>query len=226
MPQLARRIGRARPSAIMQVARKAARLKAEGRDIINFSIGVPNFLPGEHVYAAAHAAVDADSGQYGTNLNKLVFTVEPDSGAIQGVTSQVLSLVAPEAVYPIDGPTQDIVNAAVAAAKPLGAVPLGELDKPFSRAKFASGSANRGGESTLGNLVAEVQRWATSDPIFGGAQIAFMNPGGLRADMVGQNASGYPAMLTYKQAALVQPFANTLVNMRMTGAQVSYCRRR
>jgi len=66
-PQLARRIGRARPSAIMQVARKAARLKAEGRDIINFSIGVPNFLPGPHVYAAAHEAVDADSGQYGTN---------------------------------------------------------------------------------------------------------------------------------------------------------------
>ena len=67
MPQLARRIGRARPSAIMQVARRAARLKAEGRDIINFSIGVPNFLPGEHVYAAAHRALDGDSGQYGSN---------------------------------------------------------------------------------------------------------------------------------------------------------------
>ena len=67
MPQLARRIGRARPSAIMQVARKAARLKAEGRDIINFSIGVPNFLPGEHVYAAAHRAIDGDTGQYGAN---------------------------------------------------------------------------------------------------------------------------------------------------------------
>ena len=52
MPQLARRIGRAKPSAIMQVAEKAKRLKAEGRDIISFSIGVPNFLPGEHVYAA------------------------------------------------------------------------------------------------------------------------------------------------------------------------------
>jgi len=67
MPQLARRIGRARPSAIMQVARRAARLEAEGRDIINFSIGVPNFLPGEHVYAAAHRALDGDSGQYGSN---------------------------------------------------------------------------------------------------------------------------------------------------------------
>ena len=50
MPQFARRIGRAKPSAIMQVAEKAKRLKAEGRDIISFSIGVPNFLPGEHVY--------------------------------------------------------------------------------------------------------------------------------------------------------------------------------
>ena len=67
MPQLARRIGRARPSAIMQVAEKAKRLKAEGRDIISFSIGVPNFLPGEHVYAAAREALARDSGQYGSN---------------------------------------------------------------------------------------------------------------------------------------------------------------
>lgn len=67
MPQLAARVGRAKPSAIMQVAEKAKRLKAEGRDIISFSIGVPNFLPGEHVYAAAREALTKDSGQYGSN---------------------------------------------------------------------------------------------------------------------------------------------------------------
>ena len=67
MPQLARRIGRAKPSAIMQVAEKAKRLKAEGRDIISFSIGVPNFLPGEHVYHAVREALARDSGQYGSN---------------------------------------------------------------------------------------------------------------------------------------------------------------
>jgi aspartate aminotransferase len=67
MPQLARRIGRAKPSAIMLVAETAKRLKAEGRDIISFSIGVPNFLPGEHVYAAARDALARDSGQYGSN---------------------------------------------------------------------------------------------------------------------------------------------------------------
>ena len=72
---------------------------------------------------------------------------------------------------------------------------------------------NRGGESTLGNLVAEVQRWATEPEEFGGAQIAFMNPGGLRANMAGPT-------VTYRQAASVQPFANTLVNMDLTGAQI------
>lgn len=67
MPSLAQRVGRAKPSAIMVVAEKAKRLKAEGRDIVSFSIGVPNFLPGPHVYEAVREALLKDSGQYGSN---------------------------------------------------------------------------------------------------------------------------------------------------------------
>lgn len=67
MPQLAQRVGRAKPSAIMVVAEKARQLKAQGRDIISFSIGVPNFLPGPHVYDAVRKALECDSGQYGSN---------------------------------------------------------------------------------------------------------------------------------------------------------------
>ncbi|HWU51805.1 MAG TPA: pyridoxal phosphate-dependent aminotransferase [Tahibacter sp.] len=67
MLKLAARMGRAKPSAIMAVAEKAKQLKAEGRDIVSFSIGVPNFLPGEHVYAAVREALARDSGQYGSN---------------------------------------------------------------------------------------------------------------------------------------------------------------
>ncbi len=67
MPKFAQRMSRAKPSAIIAIAENAKRLKAEGRDIISFSIGIPNFLPGKHVYDAAHAALDADSGQYGSN---------------------------------------------------------------------------------------------------------------------------------------------------------------
>ena len=67
MPHLAARMSRAKPSAIMLIAEKAKQLKAAGRDIISFSIGVPNFLPGPHVYEAARTALEKDSGQYGSN---------------------------------------------------------------------------------------------------------------------------------------------------------------
>jgi 2',3'-cyclic-nucleotide 2'-phosphodiesterase (5'-nucleotidase family) len=40
--------------------------------------------------------------------------------------------------------------------------------------------------------------------------ITFMNPGGLRADIAAGEVS-------YAQAAAVQPFANTLVSMNLTG---------
>lgn len=67
MPNLAARMSRAKPSAIMAVADKAKALKAAGRDVVSFSIGVPNFLPGDHVYAAVREALAKDSGQYGSN---------------------------------------------------------------------------------------------------------------------------------------------------------------
>src|SRR5690606_41452511 len=67
MLKLATRMSRAKPSAIMLIADKARQLRAAGKDIISFSIGVPNFLPGPHVYAAAREALEHDSGQYGSN---------------------------------------------------------------------------------------------------------------------------------------------------------------
>ncbi len=168
------------------------------------------------------------AGQYGYNLNQLVFKVDR-TGTVVGIAQNILPLVTTipgtpvtyKNNYPADGDTQLIVDKAVKDAEVPGAAKLGDIDGPLNRAKLANGSTeNRGGESTLGNLVAEVQRWATEKPESGTAQIAFMNPGGLRDDMVGNNANGYPAVLTYKQAAVVQPFANTLVNMRLTGAQI------
>ncbi|MEO8804356.1 MAG: aminotransferase class I/II-fold pyridoxal phosphate-dependent enzyme [Rudaea sp.] len=70
MLKLAERMSRAKPSAIMVIAEKAKQLKAAGRDIISFSIGVPNFLPGKHVYDAVRKALDSDSGQYGSNRGR------------------------------------------------------------------------------------------------------------------------------------------------------------
>ncbi|SEC97908.1 5'-nucleotidase [Nocardioides exalbidus] len=159
------------------------------------------------------------AGQYGTNLNKLLFTVDPDTNAVTFDGGEIVRAntvtVTDSGAVATKNTVQATVNAAVAQADVLGAKVLGKVGGALNRAKLGDGTTeNRGGESTLGNLVAEVHRWATSTPEAGAAQIAFMNPGGLRQDING------PADVTYKQAAVVQPFANTLVNMKMTGAQI------
>jgi len=167
------------------------------------------------------------AGQYGTNLNQLIFSVDGATGTVTAKSQNVLPLVTTPA-YPADPAVTTIVDAAKAQADVLGAQPLGKIAGPFNRAQLSSSDPitglpdNRGGESTLGNLVAEVQQWATEQPESGAAQIAFMNPGGLRDNMRGTDPGNgaYPRTLTYKQAAVVQPFANTLVNMQLTGAQI------
>ncbi len=181
------------------------------------------------------------AGQYGAALNKLVFTVDNTTGEVQSKTQSVVRLKSCSASngtscggsgqpawvesFATDADTQAIVADAEAEASVLGAVPLGQIAGPIKRGYLANGTTeNRGVESTLGNLVAEAQRWQTSGPEAGSAQIAFMNPGGLRTDMLGKAPNvgdpNYPRVLTYKQAAEVQPFANGLVNMDLTGAQI------
>ncbi len=164
------------------------------------------------------------AGQYGTNLNKLVFSVDPVAGTVALVSQDIVQanqvILDDAAAIAARDEAADVVAAAEAVADVLGARELGEIASPFTRARLSNGNENRGGESTLGNMVAEVHRWATGPESSGPAQIAFMNPGGLRQDMRGNADDGYPAPLTYQQAAEVQPFANTLVTMDMTGAQI------
>ncbi|MDQ7994145.1 MAG: 5'-nucleotidase C-terminal domain-containing protein, partial [Propionicimonas sp.] len=158
------------------------------------------------------------SGSYAANLAQVVLNVDPDTGTVASATSGIIPLTA-GSVTP-DPEIVDIVNQAVAAADLVGAEPVGTITADITRAKTASGSEDRGSESSLGSLVADIQLWATSEsPNYGGAEpavLAFMNPGGLRADLV----YAPDGVVTYKEAALVQPFANTLVTMNLTGAQI------
>ncbi len=113
-----------------------------------------------------------------------------------------------------------IVSDAKAVAEVEGAKPLGKVTGDLRRAVQSDRtSENRGGESVLGNNIAEVQRAATAR---NGSQVAFMNPGGLRTDILyrSSGANDPDGTVTYKEAALVQPFANTLVTEDMTGQQI------
>ncbi len=100
------------------------------------------------------------SGQYGTNLNRLVFTIDDADRRRRGEDAGDPGRW-PRPTYPEDPAIVAIVEDAIDYAAPIGAQVLGEIEGPFNRAKLSNGtSENRGGESTLGNLVAEVQRWA------------------------------------------------------------------
>ena len=66
---------------------------------------------------------------------------------------------------------------------------------------------NGAGESSLGNLIADAQRVATN------ADFAFMNPGGIRADLEAGE-------VTWGDLFTIQPFGNDLVSMDLTGAQI------
>ncbi len=85
-------------------------------------------------------------------------------------------------------------------------------------------SAGRDSESSLANLIADAQLAATQAPGDGGAQIALMNPGGVRADVTFAATPTIPTdrdgTVTFGEAFNVQPFGNTLVTMNLTGAQV------
>lgn len=141
-----------------------------------------------------------------------------------------------------DRRTKDIVRASVASANmlvtrnvakdaaqteligkykilvaPIASEVIGSIASDITRA------ANAGGESALGDLIADAQ---LADPSVIGPYappvIALMNPGGIRTDLTFA-ASPWgeaPGGITYEEAFNVQPFNNYLVSLDLTGAEI------
>jgi 5'-nucleotidase len=110
-----------------------------------------------------------------------------------------------------------VVAQYVAAAAPLANAVIGKIQGDLTRA------ASPLGESALGDVIADAQYEATKSAGLGGAQLAFMNPGGIRADLMASAiSSGGEAVgeVTYGEAFTVQPFGNSLVTKTMTGDQI------
>jgi 5'-nucleotidase len=78
---------------------------------------------------------------------------------------------------------------------------------------------NAAGESAMGDVIADAQL-AYSQPA--SSQIAFMNPGGIRASILYASSAGgeAPGQVTYGECFTVQPFNNLVVTETLTGAQI------
>ncbi len=99
-----------------------------------------------------------------------------------------------------------------------GNTPVGTITADINRGGV--NGSDRGVESPAGNLVADAQLWSTSASF---ADVAFMNPGGVRSDLTYLQSQDPPegdGVVTYGEAFTFQPFGNTLVTFPMTGAQI------
>ena len=110
---------------------------------------------------------------------------------------------------PQDPGVRAIVEKWVAKAAVQGNRVVGTIKQDIKR------SSNRGAESSLPNNIADAQKLST------GAQMAFMNPGGVRADFLfAPSGTEAPGQVTYREAYNVQPFSNIMQSFDMTGAQI------
>jgi 5'-nucleotidase len=157
--------------------------------------------------------------QYGTTLGKLDISVDSETLELVSIDASLVPLVGDDEMplFGADPTVQAIVDEAAAVAEEEGAVEVGAISADILRGGTPPGD-DRGVESTLGNLVADMYLWATSNDDYAGepAAIGIMNPGGLRADLL----HGEDGTMTYRDVADVQPFANTLVTVTLSGAQL------
>jgi 5'-nucleotidase len=178
------------------------------RDIVErTSREVDVFMTG-HTHQIYNCVVDGrpvtSAGSFGKLLTDVDMTIDRGSG--QPKTIRADNLVVTRDVAK-DPDQTALIAKYKAIAGPIGDRVIGTAAADITRA------ATPAGESALGDVIADSQLEATQPTGFGGAQIAFMNPGGIRTDI----AAG---PVTFAEAFTVQPFGNSLVTMTLTGAQI------
>lgn len=84
-----------------------------------------------------------------------------------------------------------------------------------------NGRGSTAPEKPLGNLIADAQLEGLAPADKGGAVVAFMNPGGIRSDLVYKTSgSEGDGVVTYGESFTVQPFTNMMNVLDLTGAQL------
>lgn len=148
------------------------------------------------------------AGSYGRGITRIQLRVDARSGAIVDATA-----------------VNDVVTRDVAKHPAVSEIlaKYGKLVERIASAVVGSvagdlkTTANAAGETALGNVIADAQLAAASPKERGGAQVAFMNRGGVRAEVLAAAGAGAASPVTYRDLHSVQPFGNTVMTFTMTG---------
>jgi len=139
-------------------------------------------------------------------LTRISMKVDPRTDTVSEL--QARNLVMTQDLYPADPRMTAFVASVKERSRAALARPMAKLaSAPVLRKK------NEAGESPLGGLIADAVLAATREQ---GAQIGFMNEGGIRKDL----EAGEGNVASFGQTQAVLPFGNTLVVMDLSGAQL------
>ena len=95
MAQLSDRLNRLAPSATLAMSQKSSEMKAQGIDVINMSVGEPDFNTPEHIMRAAKRAIDENYSKYSpvpgyADLRKAIVAKLKRENALDYALSEVL----------------------------------------------------------------------------------------------------------------------------------------
>ncbi|MEU9864264.1 bifunctional metallophosphatase/5'-nucleotidase [Streptomyces sp. NPDC047971] len=205
------------------------------------SPGPGDGISGPIVDIAKNVSPQVDALVTGHTHQAYACTIPDPSGKPRTVTSAAsFGRLYTDTTLTYDRRTKDIVRTAVASANHVvtreGVEPAGDMTKLITRWKaLAAPIANRpvgyisgdidnpadAPEKPLGNLIADAQLEGMAPADKGGAQLALMNPGGVRAPLVLKASGGEgEGVVTYGEAYTVQPFTNMMTAVDLTGAQL------
>jgi 5'-nucleotidase len=165
-----------------------------------------------HTHRAYNCVIDGrlvtSADKYGTIVSEIDLVLDPKSGDVTSARAE--NLIVRTDLFAKDAAQTKLIEAHEQLAAPLAKRIVGRISAPLTR------DENPAGETALGQVVADAQLAATRAAADGGAQIALMNPGGLRANL-SPSADG---AVRYEDLFAVQPFYNNLVTITLTGAQL------
>ena len=104
MAQLSNRLNRLAPSATLAMSQKSSEMKAQGIDVINMSVGEPDFNPPDHIKEAAKKAIDENYSRYSPvpgypDLRKaIVAKLKNENGLEYGINEILVSNGAKQSV--------------------------------------------------------------------------------------------------------------------------------
>ena len=157
------------------------------------------------------------AGNYGRVLTNVDLSIDPATGDVTGSSFHNTVIDRTNTAITPDASILGIVNAYNTNISPVANQTVATLVAQVPNSDLGAG------EKPAGNLIADGMLAATSPAGFGGAQIAFTNAGGVRADYGPAPVSSpanYPYTLTYGNAFTVQPFGNNMVTMTLTAQQL------